>query len=748
MQLFNREPATASFYNKYNCLIGSGNTQIQMGENTIDVPDCIFAGALFRTGWYNSENLMYAYFVCSRQLTTAERTVAIKTWNTTNGYTVNSTTVMNEYSANTTFVSGGSGDNIRMWDYFTAEDLQKANATKSQRPFWIYYFSYPMQGGSNEQPVQTDWICNCDGVPMVVPDGSAPDAATNANWLLCEGRFWRCVIDGVWNPRLTVSGVYENPDAWTKYQNGGKQENYSYVNWWYLWVLANGNLSTDFDIDTPFNPLPTDFYITVNANSDHEQKGEQSVNFTWTSDNAEDTDLSNVTLHFQFTHDDKDYQADVSYTEEGYACTYRDLLEKMEVPWWKNVIQKIPLIGSQLSNSTIAVNIWWSDVTGEAGKCVYRMEYDGRENAISTAQAQDSETGYWTYLTAEDEDINQSPDTPNNPYDDDYTFTGGTDSVNGSALLTTSYGLSVSGAHDFGSWLWGTGFDLDQLKMVVNNPIENVVACKLFPFSVSGTTSTVKIGNLTSPVSALYLPENVARTFDFGSITVNKANFPNLHGNFLDYAPFTSVHIYLPYLGFHELDTDLCMGASVGVKYYVDFVTGACRAIVTSTVSGNTKVLQSFDGNIGQDVPITASNRAQVEAGYVVGGAQAVASFASGIGAIATGNVGGGLSGIGNAITGGLQTAMQMYHSYTAGTPSPALSRFDEQRPYLIMDTPVYTEPKKYAHQNGHMCNLDCQLSTLHGYTVVENTVDLSSIPCNFEEREALLELLTSGIYL
>lgn len=751
MKLFDRQPMACEFYNKFNCSYGSGNYNRDIAEITLTVPSVIFAGAVFSSYWVNVNNTVGFYFVCSRELTQSEKTYVLKSWNSVSGYTVADEYTMNYIPPTDSFISGGTGSGLRMWNYWTQDELNKANATRLQRETYIYFLSY----APTTSVEQTDFICTCNGVPMVLPDGSVPTASDHTEQLLAQGRFWRGVASGVWNPRLTLSGYYEiGDDYFTRYANSTNRSlNYSYLQWWYLWAQANGDLSTDFDLDTPFLPLPTDFYITVNANSDHEQKGEQSVTFTWTANNSDDTDLSNVDLHFEFSQGAEHvYEMYCGYADESLAVTYRDIVGKLDLPWWKNIIQKLPIVGQQLTNSTIMVNIWWNDLTGDAGKCQYLMEYDGRNNSVSIDKAKDPVTDYWTYLTAEDEDIGQTPDRPENPYDG-FDFGGGTDSVNGSALLTTSYSLSVSGAHDFGRWLWGTGFDLEQLKMVVNNPIENVVSCKLFPFSITGTESTVKIGNLTSSVSAYYLPENVARTFDFGTIKLDKTNF-KLFGNFLDYAPFTTITIYLPYLGFHELDTDLAMGANIGVKYYVDFVTGACRAIVTATKYSEvlqqnvTKVLQSFDGNIGQDVPITASNRAQVEAGYIVGGAQAIANFASGIGAIATGNVGGGLSAIGNGITGGIQTAMQMYHSYTNGTPSPALSRFDEQRPYLILDSPVYTEPKGFAHQNGHMCNLTYKLANLHGYTVVDNTVDLSSIPCNFEEREKILELLTSGVYL
>ena len=546
-----------------------------------------------------------------------------------------------------------------------------------------------------------------------------------------------------------VGGEYNNDTAyetWTT-QQGSTFGGYGNFLAYYPFVLADGNRDYDLDYDNPFIPFPSDFYITVNCQTDGEDKGTQSLNFTWTPNNIEelDLDLENVSLHFAFTMSPSyTYTETVPYTQDGFSTTYSSIVESMGVPWWRNIINKLPL-PSQEINTTINCDIWWSTPSGKAGTCLYIIHYDGAENAIGIERSKDPETELWTYLTADEGTSSQDYDPDPNPYNDLSAFSWGTDAVNGSALLTTSYSLSVAGAHSFGSWLWGTGLDLDQLKMVVNNPIENIVACKLFPFSVTGTASTVKLGNVQSPVSAYLLPENVARTFDFGEI-----NVPTKYNSFLDYAPYTQCSLYLPYIGLKPIDTDLIMGQRIKVRYYVDLVTGTCRALLFLFEEGTAAVKKvcQWDGMIGQDVPVVGSNRAQVEAGYIIGGAQAVANFVGGIGNAVMGNIGAGLSDIGNAVKGGLQTATQQYHTYTSGTPSPAESRFDSQKVSLYINRPVYTKPTKYDHQNGKMCNLTCKLNECKGYTVIDNTVDLTGIPCSKEEREQILKLLTSGVYL
>lgn len=739
MQLFNRDAGTATVSLKYNCAQGSGNTFRDIAETTITVPACLFMGVTSYEQYRSYSSGLLFYFICNRQLTTSEKNVSITETSSTTGYTATFNYALGETHL-TQFSNDMTSQQYRV--ALSDADITKANATTALINLYVYELNLASRMCSYiyQMPEQTDFSLAVDGVPCILADSNYPDSA-NVWTNHCYGSYL--------NGKLTLSGYLYKQDAWDSWTGapsyGGTTYNYfGRAEFFYLWSLANGDLDADLDIETPFNPLPTDFYIEVTAQTDGKDRGEQGLNFTWEPQNVEelaDIDLQNVTLNFDFyIGDDYEYTVTVPYSQDGYSTNFRTLYEMMGVPFYKNILNKLPLPDSW-NDTNIYCSIWWSDVTGDAGKCLYVIGYDGN-NSISVDKAQDTETGYWTYLTADEGDGGQDYNPDPNPYDDLSDFGGGTDAVNGSALLTTSYALSVSGAHDFGAWLWGTGLDLTQLKMVVNNPIENIVACKLFPFSLTGTASTVKLGNLTSPVNAYLLPENVARTFDMGTVSIHRK-----YNSFLDYAPYTTVRIYLPYLGLHELDTNVVMGQTIRVKYYVDLVTGHCRAIIF--LDGTTlKKIQQIDGMIGQDVPVVGSNRAQVEAGYIVGGAQAVANFVGGIGNAIMGNIGSGLADIGNAVKGGLQTAMQQYHTYTSGTPSPALSRFDEQKICVFVDRPVYTEPSKFRHQNGKMCNLTCKLGTLSGYTVIDNTVDLSSIPCNKEERDELLKLLTSGIYL
>lgn len=659
---------------------------------------------------------------------------------------------------------------ITRYNYATG-NTETYNKAFDIRTNWLFTNSF-QSGRINVSRYPNDWITKANStmntlisyhgnikyvyISFTVGD-SQPDfelVTESGSFVFCDATYWDSTstrYEGyVYNKY--VGGEYNNADVWSMWtSNPDSTTGYGFYLGMYPFVLANGNRDYDLDYDNPFIPAPTTFYLTVNANTDAEANGEQKLRFTWEPNNSEETNLFNVILHFRFYRGGNTYDVDVPYTDDSLTISYVDILKGLNISWWVNIVKHIPVIGSDLVDGDIGCLIWWSKLDDTAGMCEYLVRYNG-SNQVVTEKQKNPSSNLWTYLTATvGEDDIQDYDDPYNPYDDMYEFGGGTDAVNGSALLTTSYSLSVANAHSFGNWLWSQGFDLSQLKMVVNNPIENIVSCKLFPFSVSGTAATVKLGNVASTVPGNKLAENVARTFDFGV-----CQFPKLFGAdlaFLNYPPYTIAKIYLPYIGFREIDSTFFTNSTVALKYYVDLVTGSCRAILTSYYFdsvGNTKQkeVMTFDGMIGQDVPVVSSNRAQVEAGYIVGGMQSALQLASGVGNLVAGNIGGGISGIASSITNGINTAMTPYHTYNNGTPAPALSRFDEQRAFIIVESPVYTMPKKFAHQNGRVCNITARLGELKGYTVVDNTVDLSTIACNVEEREQLMRLLTTGIYI
>ena len=65
------------------------------------------------------------------------------------------------------------------------------------------------------------------------------------------------------------------------------------------------------------------------------------------------------------------------------------------------------------------------------------------------------------------------------------------------------------------------------------------------------------------------------------------------------------------------------MNKTVTLKYIYDVITGVCTACF---YTGDIEICK-YSGTIAIDIPITASNRAQVEAGYITSAIGAIASL-------------------------------------------------------------------------------------------------------------------------
>lgn len=292
-------------------------------------------------------------------------------------------------------------------------------------------------------------------------------------------------------------------------------------------------------------------------------------------------------------------------------------------------------------------------------------------------------------------------------------------------LLTTTYLLSKTQLNSLGNELWSANF-MDNVLLLSNSPIENILSCKIFPTTFSGVAAALKVGNVTmlsgesvQKISASGLSK------DTGAIT-----FPQLYNSFLDYEPFTQARIFIPFVGFQPLPVANFIGAQLSLRYVFDVVTGA----VSVYLLRNGYIFDKYSGICAVDVPLTASNRAQVEVGQIQ-------SAITGVAQLATGNVGGALSA-------GLAIASTPNHFNTRGNAGGYTSQFDPRQPYLIIDRPkAQSEISSYGKTNGFPCNLTKTLSSLKGFTSVHD-IHLDDVPCLESERQELKAIMQKGFII
>ena len=294
--------------------------------------------------------------------------------------------------------------------------------------------------------------------------------------------------------------------------------------------------------------------------------------------------------------------------------------------------------------------------------------------------------------------------------------------ASGIGVLTSTFHMTKERLVQLGQFLW-SGSIFDQFSLINNNPIENIISCKAIPYAISGTTQEITLGNVKTGVNGEKISQN------FSKQTIGSVAIAEHYHNFLDYAPYTNVIIYLPYIGFKELDASLVMGKTLRIEYTLDVITGGCLAQI---YVGKIR-LYEFTGNIGVDISITASNRAQVESAYINAGVGVVSSAMSG-----------NVTGAVNSIIG---AATSQYHYSGTGNPSPSCVASTNRTCYVVIDRPQYQPLKAFNHTRGRMCCLSKTIGSLKGYTVCDGNIDISGISATDEEKDEIVNILSTGFF-
>lgn len=412
----------------------------------------------------------------------------------------------------------------------------------------------------------------------------------------------------------------------------------------------------------------------------------------------------------------------VPYTSGNYKTNYARLAEKFDMTEWDKFLSNI--IGSQTGIGDIPIyfKIYYGKLYSTL--CYCKVPYSTEPTdygKLPSIEIQDNSTVTVVYGSDGSGD-----DGYKRPTEKDDLPEGGTGGVNGGAdvsgIFSRTYLMTKERIGQLSAFLWGDNF-FQNIKLLNNSPIENIVACKLMPCTVSGTDEPITLGNVETGV-------NGDKTSSSLRVEIGSLVIPEYYHSFLDYAPYTKLTIFLPFIGFKEIDTNLFMGKTLTVYYIFDFITGAVKA----QLYANNIYAYTFDAIGGIDIPITASNRAKVESGYIT------SALTVGAG-VATGNalaVGGGI----------LSLATPQYHYNTSGAFSPSCGFHDTRLVYVIYDRPIVQYPSGYEHNIGKPCKLSQNFTSLNGFTIVENGVEISSVPCNAREREEILQLLSTGVYM
>ena len=266
-------------------------------------------------------------------------------------------------------------------------------------------------------------------------------------------------------------------------------------------------------------------------------------------------------------------------------------------------------------------------------------------------------------------------------------------------------------------------------KKMISNPIDLILGLHIVPFTIPTETdpANVTLGFIDSGIAMFYTDQQ------FHEVDCGELDLSEYWGAFLDYAPYTSLEIYLPFIGVRTLNINDCMPKTVHVKYYVDIVTGTCVALIKC----GTSVFYHFSGSCSAQIPIT-SGQAQQLFGQALGLGISIATAA------ATGGVAGALAAtVGASST--VASAGGMAGADRSGSLTGTAGFLDNQTPYLIVTRPRQAVPEGQNELTGYPSFIAVELSELTGYTEVQVT-HLHNMSCTDVEVREIMQLLQEGV--
>lgn len=247
-------------------------------------------------------------------------------------------------------------------------------------------------------------------------------------------------------------------------------------------------------------------------------------------------------------------------------------------------------------------------------------------------------------------------------------------------------------------------------------------------------------------------------------------SFPKFFDAYPDFSPYSTCKLYLPYIGFIDIDINLVQHGWLSVDYMCDMMNGNVVAYVfCSDKDGNTYDAYVASGNCAFNIPIYSNAQDGSGLGKIVTGAVTTGALMSpiigavgGAGAVAAGGMAGGIaqtSAIGIAVGGGGMAAgnaaLALQQKPTViGQFGSGASRITELDCFLMIQRPVWIENQKYnsvigvpSELSGTINQQDEEVSGFSGFLKVKN-IDLSGVTCTDEEKAYIEQVMKSGIFV
>ena len=129
------------------------------------------------------------------------------------------------------------------------------------------------------------------------------------------------------------------------------------------------------------------------------------------------------------------------------------------------------------------------------------------------------------------------------------------------------------------------------------------------PVSTDAEFQPIKFGKYNTQVNSKVVNKKVTH------VSCGKVTVPELYHNALDYSPFTTVRIWLPFLGFYDLSIDELSNKEIELTYSIDLINGKALA----EISNDDGVIYRFVGTAYAQEPYHTVSLNNVSTAYING---------------------------------------------------------------------------------------------------------------------------------
>jgi hypothetical protein len=306
-----------------------------------------------------------------------------------------------------------------------------------------------------------------------------------------------------------------------------------------------------------------------------------------------------------------------------------------------------------------------------------------------------------------------------------------------------NYWISESQMQSFYSEVWETDltdFVKGAFTGIYSNLISNVVSLKFMPTTAEnlggiGDTSPVILGFKTyDDLTVQTIGNTTAPIVNIGSYKFSKE-----YNSFADYAPYTDVKLYLPFVGVVPIDTNLFMGAGGGetatlnIKAQYDLQSG----LITYFLMRNKTMISSVSGHMAVEVPISLQSGLDTFSTISRNFSGKVWDFAM------EGAKGNPIGMISEIAQGSATAPPQTIFASTGGDGS----FYAHPKCMIMIKHPQYNRPKNYSHVVGFPAYVTKKISDLQGFNIVQNPVIPLADGMTGAEHDMIVTAMQSGLY-